>query len=643
MARLARRSVVVRGVWLAVAAAVIVGGVSCSAASGVEDDPEGTGATGGSAGTAGSGAVSGGGGSGGSGGSGGVIIPVDSGTDAPTDATVTDGPGVVNDARPDVIFSDACTSEPYRPGPLERRCAAPTSNECDARSDVNAARSNGVTGNGFDDDCDGLVDEGCSCDVSPGETKPCWLVSGSQVDASGQAVGWCRSNSVGTMRCIAQGEFPVWDGECRGAQPPFGSDVCAVGDFDCDGVDLNSKEHDCSCDETEVVCPTSPITTAPFPPPRNLPFVDGSSWIRGGNAAATDWQWTATGGDCDNVLPHPSFQLFNGPDGTGAPNTLQQTGLGPSRDQTGIVMPTAKGATSRIHFGFGLSGDYLLKGEFTLRGRRYECTQKVQVRAPGIRAELCWSPMPNDVDLHFGRLQRPDACPSGKSGWFWSCMGNDQNADHSQGTDCFYAVNSGSWGYATSPPAVCHGWGSRRQATDACNNPRLDFDNIECNRTIFNPGKPVTIFDPLGFCGAENINLDNPRNGDRFAVAAHAYSISGTVKPHVNIYCNGQRKLSLGFQPGKVDFPHLTQGGASTGGDLWVAAVVEAQVNGAGAMTDCAITPVNSVTPKPGKDGSTDYCVDTNPRNQSSAGTVDGWHFTSSGGMPTTAGQLCFH
>ena len=48
---------------------------------------------------------------------------------------------------------------------------------------------------------------------------------------------------------------PVWDGECRGAQPPFADDVCAPGDFDCDGRDLNSRSQDCNC-RVDVRCPT---------------------------------------------------------------------------------------------------------------------------------------------------------------------------------------------------------------------------------------------------------------------------------------------------------------------------------------------------------------------------------------------------
>ena len=54
--------------------------------------------------------------------------------------------------------------------PFPRRCAPSTLNECDTATDtslnVGMALRNGLSGNGFDDDCDGQVDEGCELIVS---------------------------------------------------------------------------------------------------------------------------------------------------------------------------------------------------------------------------------------------------------------------------------------------------------------------------------------------------------------------------------------------------------------------------------------------------------------------------------------------
>jgi hypothetical protein len=268
-----------------------------------------------------------------------------------------------------------------------------------------------------------------------------------------------------------------------------------------------------------------------------------------------------------------------------------------------------------IYPAFGLSGDYLVKGEWDTGDGHHSCTVKVQVRSPGIRVELCWAPMPQDVDLHFARLQNPKSCTHG---WFHTCS-TGQDAD-----DCYFDPDSGclgftgvGWGYAKSPDTACKGWSSSRSA--GCDNPRLDQDNVVCDPLIADPMNKDDIFGD-GFCSPENINLDNPKDGDRFAVGVQYYGkgdTAGTMqaKPHVNIYCNGERRLAFGYDPTSTpinNFPALLDDGTDDHGDMWEVATIQAKV-AAGALTDCIITPVHSKTPKPTKDGSKDVCVDTNP------------------------------
>jgi hypothetical protein len=69
--------------------------------------------------------------------------------------------------------------------------------------------------NGFDDDCDGLVDEGCECVT--GDTRPC-----------GSNVGECQE---GTETC----DNGTWSGVCAGEVGPA-LEVCNGLDDDCDGV-----------------------------------------------------------------------------------------------------------------------------------------------------------------------------------------------------------------------------------------------------------------------------------------------------------------------------------------------------------------------------------------------------------------------
>jgi hypothetical protein len=599
--------------------------------------------------------------------------------------------GGVQDAKPDVV-ADSCTDGGPKPGPgpYPHTCAPKTDNECDGKSDLKASLPNGANGNGFDDDCDGIVDEGCTCDTAhpPGTTKDCWLVPSSQSDAGGSAVGWCKQNSKGTMTCIqtGSGEFTgrTWDGVCRGAQLPFAEDACAAGDFDCDGANSNPVSLDCACKNVDVTCPTDPLVNAPYPVVTNLeqkkanpldpspttPFIiDGAKWIGGGGAsAATNWVWTVTGGDCDNILPHPTFAIYNGANANTATRIgAEKSNLGSSGKQKGLVTPAAP-AQHQIWPAFSLSGDYVVKGEFDVYGVHYACTQKVQIRYPGVRAELCWDmeataeTQPGfgkistaDVDLHLGRLQG-STC-TGKHGWFDSC-GTAPSSD-----DCYFATDSGcvagsvagapspGWGYTASATEACHGWGSLRAAGAPCDNPRLDRDNISCGIAQTNPNAPkgATTLPNQVFCGPENINIDNPKANDQFLVGTHFYS-GTTAHTHVNIYCNGERKLALGFDPTStppITKPYLTTGfnpGSSpafVSGDMWEVA----RVTWKGGADPCTLEPIPSKAPKTDKDGNTNICVDTNAQNKASPTASDLWLFTP-GGNPTSStalGSFCWH
>ncbi|MBX7102206.1 MAG: hypothetical protein K1X89_31105, partial [Myxococcaceae bacterium] len=571
--------------------------------------------------------------------------------------------------------------------PLPRMCAPPTASECNGGTDsalmglgVGASRLNGSSGNGFDDDCDGLVDEGCSCPGN-GSTKDCYLVPATMATAQGTPAGWCASNSKGSLDCSG-GELPSWSGVCRGALPPNAHEVCQAGDFNCDGLDGNSDIMGCNCSPpATVTCPTTTRTLSPYPDATMLPLVDGSLWVSASaRAQTTNWTWTVVGGDCDNVLPHPTFALYSGPNSAtagGRKGARATVRIDPVSGRL-VTDAAAKLASIRadafgngvaggqVYPAFALSGDYVMQGEFDLDGAHYTCTQKVAVRAPGIRAELCWDTVGgdngtngNDIDIHFARLQGVSCA---KKGWNLSCK---EGATYE---DCYYDDASGCtatattgpvWGYAVSPRSACVGWGSKRLATDprGCTNPRLDADNVSCDRAQADPTA-------IDFCGPENINLDNPKDLDAFVVGVNHYgNNAGTAKarPHVNLYCNGARVLSVGYNPVTSSvFPALTKPGADSGGDWWTVATIKAHVDAQGALTSCDVGNIPSHHADPNRDGpvavagdGNQICVDSkanttpapNQYSYTSKQFVEAGSAQSNaaGSIPSSRAQFCKH
>jgi hypothetical protein len=384
--------------------------------------------------------------------------------------------------------------------------------------------------NQLDDDCDGNVDEGCGC--TPGAVQPCF-----RGPPGRRGIGACAD---GTQQCTG-GEFGTW-GTCTGGIAPTGET--------CDGLD-----NDCNgcTDEIEGCIPTG---TCPGPGdprvPDAQPFVDYG--LHGGDffsGSATAWRWTVTGGPCDTILPRPSFTLTN--------TTMENA----------VFHPT-------------LSGDYTVTMDVTQAdGSHFLCTWIVHVLAPGLRIEMCYpEASTEDLDLFLSR-------PGFSGNWYVDMVDAFGPAPSSCGWhDCEATIRGtmrsgtpysrASWGYADSPISACSGspQGAQWRAIGHCANPRLDIDN--------------NLSEGIGV--PENINVDDPHDGDQFRVMVQNFT--GTIaRPVVNVYCDGRRVATYGVAPDDVPSFAGTSGYSGIGA-MWRVADVLTHVDASGATT-CDVTAVH--------------------------------------------------
>ena len=401
---------------------------------------------------------------------------------------------------------------------------------CVAQEDCGAAGG----GNGLDDNCNGVVDEGCSC--QPGSVQKCFPGPPGK-----RGVGACTD---GSQTCVGA-EFGTW-GPCVAAIVPAG-ESCDKLDNDCNGC-----ADDGLCCAGQLDCPAPGDPRIPPVQPYTTFTVMGAQFYP--DSAATNWKWTVTGGPCDVLFTTTTSPVKQSYTVTGA-------------------------NTANPSFNFTLSGSYTIT--FTVTGgdgKTYTCTWVQIVKGPGVRFELCWDKTGStDIDLH---VHMPDS----KTSWFENPVGT-RNPDDCYYINCKasnYPTGTPQWGYTDSNISACLGSPSGptwQTKINACHNPRLDIDNISTS------GVP------------ENTNIDHPKNHETFRAMAHYYSGSVEVHPIVNIYCGGQLKATYGQAPntlGPCPGPTCFNSGSGFGaGLMWRVADVEALTNAMGDTVDCNVAPIH--------------------------------------------------
>jgi len=262
------------------------------------------------------------------------------------------------------------------------------------------------------------------------------------------------------------------------------------------------------------------------------------------------YSWSVLGGPCDQIAPtgNNSFTLLD---------------------------PSRKVAT----FVPRLSGDYTVSLTVqALSGEYFQCDWVVPVRGPGLRIEMCY-PESNqlDLDLFLKRL-------STRTPWYTDTDVFTPNLDVCGWHDCEATLRGNDmhpaqdvpradWGYAPSDLSECVGGplGSEWAALGYCANPRLDIDN----NLLQGAGLP------------ENINLDNPREGDGFRIMVQNFSGS-YAEPMVNVYCDGARTATFGAPPDSL-WNFTGSGSAVSVGAMWRVADVVAHRAADGSLS-CTVT-----------------------------------------------------
>lgn len=418
---------------------------------------------------------------------------------------------------------------------------------------------------GYDDNCNGQVDEGCPC--IPGQTHWCFMGDPLKRFEPGCQDGIERCSEVGTFSLCSGGKHATGPGgSCEGtAGPcqdlvatPFGKVTLGK------GTTGFSSNADPGSESYSVWCP---------PNVSNCPAVQNGS----SSAKAT-------------FQPLQSGQY-------GVTYTKRVNGI----EETCAYGLYVNGGGLRVE----LSWDNAGKEGTSAKGPDLD----LHVHKPGGVGPWGFSGAVAE-DCYFGNCRSDN---------FLSANGNP--GDPLPGPSWFNEDPSQpeprNWTkYADKNLNACYsaprGTGGQWAAGDkGCHNPRLDLDNFQCDATVTDPNDP-------SFCAPENINFDEISLGKwtRVAVNYNGLCTSLDTHPVVSIYCGGGQVAQLGsmYENGQLvaagyDKP-VTFTSKDCGNKFWLAAdvyvtksecgelqcVVQPLYQDAGAKTPLFLTPKTAET-----------------------------------------------
>jgi hypothetical protein len=388
---------------------------------------------------------------------------------------------------------------------------------------------------GYDDNCNGSVDEGCPC--TPGTAH--WCFAG---DPAYRGTPGCYD---GTEYCS---EVGTW-GPCMGGVQAWGPNPC-----------YQNNTQECHA-----------ITTAPYA------TVDLSTGLGnfGQNAVPGSGMFMVQCpngvSQCPSVMPPSSFSPQQSGEYT-VTYTKMVAGSGPAS----CTFPLEVGAP-------GLRVE--LSWEHTTADNGVDLDLHVHQPndtgpwgiSPPVEQDCTWSNCvvgdftpPQDFSSPKWFMDDPPASPPTPVNWY-------NNPNQSENT-CY-----------NDPRGVGQEW---QQLGLGCHNPRLDADNIECDYSITNPNDP-------DFCAPENINVDYPPTGQWIRIGVHYYNNHGLtydVHPEVKIFCNSALAADLGphgyYMPESPVTFEPSDGQGIGGNRFWI--VADVGFSGDACQTTCVVKPVYS-------------------------------------------------